>query len=186
MSCMKPPLGYFSNLLVAFILVSFAKDQPLICKGEETSSAHAAEGIMIQVALKENHAESHRLWEDPWEPIIVTATLKGGRKETRIVRQIHDIGILVTDSEGKEVSRTAYGEHFLRNLAPQRTGVGSRAIVPMELNETLGWDINVSRQYDLSLPGTYFIQAQHLLIPEPHTENEVRNLVSEKLEITID
>lgn len=124
--------------------------------------------------------------KDQWKPIFVAvAVINRGKNEAKILRlpDVYDVDLVVKNTKGKPVPRTAYGSHVQKMGSPPHFSLLPMAYHSIAPGQSIKYEINLSRQFDLSMPGTYFVQASRFI--EPFGENKSGSVTSDKLKIVV-
>jgi len=118
--------------------------------------------LSIQVKQKDrNSKEKEMHLVHVGEAVYIVATVSNASQDKLTFVETNppvDFHLTVLDSNEKPVPRTLYGDRILQrqNSPQEHFRVVSKQVSP---GESLQYELNLSRQFDLSLAGTYSVQA---------------------------
>lgn len=102
---------------------------------------------------------------DNWKSVSIVATLKNSTdRDIRLMRVLdeYDFILEVFDAEDRQVALTLYGIRIRNLREPRRLvslPIGYKVLKP---GEGLSANINITRQFDITLPGKYFVRARRI------------------------
>lgn len=125
--------------------------------------------------------------EDSWEPKGILVTWKNLRPVDTTLGFLppeFDLKLAVTDSEGELVARTMYGKRIAECQGDDASSTLPIGIKTLKPGEQVTCEVSLMRQFDLSLPGTYYVRASRYVAPLG--EKELGVIESNSLKIIVD
>lgn len=121
--------------------------------------------------------------EGHWQPLLLELAVVNTSGNKLVMGRFppdYDFDLKVYDLTGKPVPRTSFGQKVHSIRGSRRIfslPIGSVTLMPRESMQTR---VNLSRHFDLSLPGKYFVQATRFVAPE------IGVIESNKLKVIVD